>query len=118
VCAQISDVQEAEFPSDCHCLDQLITIMSDIAMAVFKWNGFGCFKKTLSICLASKYEELFSLKFALLDRVEKDLMKAAIANTFEGIEQVQDKLASFTYSNERARSLAVIMQRQVCMCPM
>jgi hypothetical protein len=89
--------------------------MSDIAESTAKWNGFGHFEKTL-LCsisaksgsnLASKYQDVFSLKFSLLDRVEKDLMmKAVIANSFEGGighgQQVQeDKLTSFTQSNER-----------------
>jgi hypothetical protein len=126
--SQMSDIQQADFPFDCPCFDQLIEIMSDIAETAAKWNGFGHFKKTLlfvsvksGASLASKYQEIFSLKFALLDRVERDLMNAVIVSTFEGIGKVQDKLTSFNQSNEIVMS--DIVQQEVtiaraCVCVM
>jgi hypothetical protein len=45
----MSDIQQADFPFDCPCFDQLIEIMSDIAETAAKWNGFGHFKKNTSL---------------------------------------------------------------------
>ena len=113
----MSSLLEAEFPADCPFFERLILVMADIAAASAKWNGFGKWKKRISMSWshgksnAAKYQAQFNELFAMLDRTQTDLFSAVIASSHGNLNVIRQNFAA--RSLEQQNALSMIIQKQV-----
>jgi chromosome segregation ATPase len=96
----VNELLEASFPENSSALETLVETMGDIAEAVAKWNGYGPWKKALSVSFkegttnASKYKARFEALFALLDMSMEALLRQVSVKSFARITDIQRQATS------------------------
>jgi len=114
-----SELTEASFPIHSPDLESLVEACANLAELVAKWNGYGPWKRALSLSFsvgttnAAKYAARFEALFALLDLSLAAVLRQVAVKSFAGIADLQRHAEHEASETRRAFSAAALAQGMV-----